>query len=55
MEAAREEGQPNEYFDTSYAELAELFSAYYGVGTDQLDHRRGRGRNPRHHHEDLPR
>jgi histidinol-phosphate aminotransferase len=36
MEAARREGQPNEYFDTSYAELAELFSAYYGVGTDHL-------------------
>jgi histidinol-phosphate aminotransferase len=36
MEAARAEGQPNEYFDTSYAELAELFGAYYGVGTDNL-------------------
>ena len=36
MEAARQEGQPNEYFDTSYAELADLFSAYYGVGTDHL-------------------
>ncbi len=36
MEAARVAGQPNEYFDTSYAELAVLFSAYYGVGTDHL-------------------
>lgn len=36
MEAARTERQPNEYFDTSYAELADLFSAYYGVGTDHL-------------------
>jgi histidinol-phosphate aminotransferase len=36
MEAARQEGQPNEYFDTSYAELADLFSAYYGVGADHL-------------------
>ncbi len=36
MEAARAAGQPNEYFDTSYAELVELFSAYYGVGTDHL-------------------
>jgi len=36
MEAARREGQPNEYFDTSYAELAVLFGAYYGVGTDDL-------------------
>jgi len=36
MEAARAAGQPNEYFDTSYAELLELFSAYYGVDTDHL-------------------
>ncbi|MCA1723451.1 MAG: histidinol-phosphate transaminase [Thermomicrobia bacterium] len=36
MEAAHAEGQPNEYFDTSYAELAALFSAHYGVGTDHL-------------------
>ncbi|MDQ6908014.1 MAG: aminotransferase class I/II-fold pyridoxal phosphate-dependent enzyme, partial [Chloroflexota bacterium] len=36
MEAARAAGQPNEYFDTSYAELIELFGAYYGVGTDHL-------------------
>jgi len=36
MEAARREGQPNEYFDTSYAELAALFSAYYGVSMDHL-------------------
>ncbi len=36
MEAARNEGQPNEYFDTSYAELAESLAGYYGVGTDNL-------------------
>lgn len=36
MEAARVEGQPNEYFDTAYAELAELFATYYGVGTGDL-------------------
>ena len=36
MEVARAERQPNEYFDTSYAELLGLFSAYYGVGTDHL-------------------
>ena len=31
MEAARREGEANEYFDTSYAELAALFGAYFGV------------------------
>ncbi len=36
MEAARADGQPNEYFDTSYAELTALFSAYYGVGAESL-------------------
>ncbi len=36
MEAARADGQPNEYFDTSYAELADLFAAYYSVGMDNL-------------------
>jgi len=36
MEAARQEGEANEYFDTSYAELAALFGAYYGVPTDHL-------------------
>lgn len=36
MEAAQRERQPNEYFDTSYAELATLFGEYYGVSTDHL-------------------
>jgi histidinol-phosphate aminotransferase len=36
METAREERLPNEYFDTSYAELLALFGAYCGVGTDRL-------------------
>ncbi len=36
MDAARIAGQPNEYFDTSYAELLDLFGAYCGVPTDHL-------------------
>lgn len=36
MAAAREEAMPNEYFDTSYAEVAGLFGEYLGVSTDHL-------------------
>jgi len=36
MEAARREGQPNEYFDTGYAELTPLIGSYCGVSADHL-------------------
>jgi histidinol-phosphate aminotransferase len=36
MEAARREGEPNEYFDTSYAELTPLIGSYCGVDENQL-------------------
>lgn len=36
MEAARAEALPNEYFDTTYAEVAALFGEYLGVTTDHL-------------------
>ena len=36
MEAARREGLPNEYFDTSYAELTPLFGAYCGLPADHV-------------------
>ena len=36
MEAARREGRPNEYFDTSYAELTPLIAEYCGVGEDNV-------------------
>ncbi|MFZ0218348.1 MAG: histidinol-phosphate transaminase [Candidatus Dormiibacterota bacterium] len=36
MDMAREEAMPNEYFDTSYAELTPLFADYCGVAPDQI-------------------
>lgn len=36
MEAARAERAPNEYFDTSYAELARLIGPYCGVPPERL-------------------
>lgn len=36
MEAARAERQPNEYFDTGYAEISALLAAYCGVSPDAL-------------------
>lgn len=36
MEAARREGEANEYFDTSYAELTPLIGRYCDVGEDHL-------------------
>lgn len=36
MEAARREGEANEYFDTSYAELTPLIGRYCRVGEDHL-------------------
>ena len=36
VEEARVEAQPNEYFDTGYAELTPLLAAYCGVAPDQV-------------------
>lgn len=36
LELARREGVPNEYFDTSYAELTPLFGGYCEVAEDQV-------------------
>jgi histidinol-phosphate aminotransferase len=36
VERARREGQPNEYFDTGYAELTPLFADYCGVTPDHI-------------------